>query len=99
VIKMERIDLKKLAKHGLIKSGDVFVWHRKFGDDLYKVTLTKNFYLQSGEYIFKTPTSAARHFNGNKPVNGWLVWKLVDHKVSLENLRSKYIESTRKTKN
>lgn len=90
---MQRIDLKTLARHGLIKSGDVFVWHRKFESTFYKVTLTKNFYLQSGDYVFKTPTSAARHFNGNKPVNGWLVWKLLDHKISLENLRSKLVVS------
>jgi hypothetical protein len=90
---MQRIDLKTLARHGLIKAGDVFVWHRKFESNFYKVTLTKNFYLQSGDYVFKTPTSAARHFNGDKPVNGWMVWKLLDHKVSLNNLRSKLIVS------
>jgi hypothetical protein len=86
---MQRINLSTLAKTGAIKSGDEFVWQRKSQDKIHKVVLTENYLLQSGDKFFRTPSSAARYFNGDKPVNGWLVWKLFDQKVSLENLRSK----------
>jgi len=86
---MQKINLATLAKTGVIKSGDEFVWERKSQNRVHTVVLTQNYLLQSGDKFFRTPSAAARHFNGNKPVNGWLVWKLLDQKISLENLRSK----------
>lgn len=88
---MKRINLTTLVKKSVIKPGDEFVWQRKFHNKTHKVVLTQNYLLQTGDKFFRTPSSAARYFNSNKPVNGWLVWKLLGQKVSLENLRSKLI--------
>jgi hypothetical protein len=87
---MPRINLASLAKIGVIKPGDEFVWKRKSYNRVHRVVLTQNYLLRSGDKLFRTPSSAARSFNDNKPVNGWLVWKLLDHNTSLENLRSKF---------
>lgn len=90
---MKRIDLATLARYGLIKSGDVFCWKRNSGEIIHKVVLTENYVLQSGNEFFQTPTSAAKFFNGDKPVNGWLVWKVLDRKISLENLRKTIVNN------
>lgn len=86
---MRRINLATLGKKGLIQSGDILVWQRKSENKVHKVVITPEYFLQSGDRIFRTPSSAAKFFNDNKPVNGWFVWKLQDQKVSLEKLRIK----------
>jgi hypothetical protein len=35
----------------------------------------------------KTPSGAAKHLNGNKPVDGWLAWKVKSSGLSLSTLR------------
>ena len=39
--------------------------------------------------LHKTPSGAAKHLNGSKPVDGWLAWKTKATGVSLAELRSK----------
>ena len=36
----------------------------------------------------KTPSGAAKHLNGNKPVDGWIAWKSKKVGKSLAELRS-----------
>jgi hypothetical protein len=42
--------------------------------------------------IHKTPSGAARHLNGNKPIDGWLAWKIEGTKTSLADIRAKLQE-------
>ena len=37
----------------------------------------------------KTPSGAAKHLNGNKPVDGWIAWKSKTNGASLAQLRAK----------
>jgi hypothetical protein len=86
---MQRVNLKDLGKHGLIRPGDVLIWRRSGESKIYEVVVTQKFLLEAEDFCFRTPSQAAKFFNGDKPVNGWLVWKLRGQHLSLDNLRSK----------
>lgn len=36
----------------------------------------------------KSPSGAAKHLNGGKPVDGWIAWKVKDSGKSLADLRT-----------
>jgi len=40
--------------------------------------------------IHKSPSGAAKHL-GNRPVDGWLAWKLEDSGESLASVRNRYL--------
>ena len=57
---MRRINLATLGKNGLIQSGDILVWQRKSENKVHKVVITPDYFLQSGDRTFRTPSSAAK---------------------------------------
>lgn len=72
---MAKNGLVELISQGLLKDGDVVVWKRRTG--LVEATVkAPGFLLTSDSVKHKTPSGAAKHLNGNKPVDGWLAWRL-----------------------
>jgi hypothetical protein len=70
----------------LIKTGDILIWRRDFMGVTYEVQVTSVGLMHSDGSLFRTPTEAAKFFNGNSPVNGWLVWKTKSSGRSLDSL-------------
>ena len=81
-------NLRDLLKTGLLHSGDKLIWKRRVSGSTHSAEITA-----SGEIVLqdgtkhRTPSGAAKHLNGGKSVDGWLVWRLVRTSAPLGDLR------------
>lgn len=81
--------ISDLISKGLLKEGDKLVWKRRSLGKTYTATVRSNGTLVTEDgVVHKTPSGAARHFS-NKPVDGWITWKIGETKVSIGSLRTK----------
>jgi hypothetical protein len=86
-------NVKDLIKAGLLKENDVLVWKRRVQGVVHEVIVSAEGLIHSIDgKSHKTPSGAAKHLNGNKPVDGWLAWKQKRTGVSLAELRSQIIK-------
>lgn len=86
------IKLQDLVKAGLLKNEDVVNWNRKSLKTTHSAKVVDGGFLQTKDgKNHKTPSGAARHLNGNKPIDGWIAWKTSDDKISLAELREKLL--------
>jgi hypothetical protein len=80
--------LSELLKSGLISAGDELVWNRKVAKQIHIAKVNQDGSISTADGVkHKTPSGAAKHLNGNKPVDGWLAWKIKSTGVSLSSLR------------
>lgn len=81
-------NLRDLLKSGLLQSGDKLVWKRRVSGSTHfaEITALGEIVLEDGTK-HRTPSGAAKHLNGGKSVDGWLVWKLVRTSTPLGDLR------------
>ena len=90
---------KDLIKAGHLNAGDVLVWKRRTQGASHTATIKSDGTIETSDgtietsdgKIHKTPSGAAKHLNGNKPVDGWLAWKLQANGATLAALRDKLI--------
>lgn len=85
-----RITLSELLRVGLLAPNTDIVW-RRYSGETHKAKLTADgkIKIASGD-ICPTPTAAARMLNGNRPVNGWVTWRVGDRKgPTLSQVREK----------
>lgn len=81
-------NLRDLLKDGSLQSGDKLIWKRRVSGSTHTAEISA-----SGEIVLsdgtkhRTPSGAAKHLNGGKSVDGWLVWKLVRTSSPLGDLR------------
>ena len=81
---------KDLIKSGGLSAGQELVWNRRVAKQVHLATVNSDGSLTTEDGIkHKTPSGAAKHLNGNKPVDGWLAWKLKSTGASLSSLRGK----------
>jgi len=84
------LKLSDLLNAGLLQIGDELIWERRVQKVTHVAVLNSNCTIEtSDKRIHRTPSGAAKHLNGNKPVDGWLAWKLKKSDVSLSDLRKK----------
>ena len=84
--------LKELLKAGFLQPGEELVWHRRATQKTHVVVVREDGSLTTSDgKLHKTPSGAAKHLNGNKPVDGWIAWKKKSNQVSLAELRSKLL--------
>lgn len=84
--------VKDLLKAGLVNNGTELFWTRKkFNENHTAIINEKGFIVTGDGKIHKTPSGAAKHLNGNKPIDGWNAWKVKASKESLSNLRDKLV--------
>lgn len=84
------VSTKDLIKAGHLNSGDVLVWNRRTQGTSHTATIKSDGTIETSDgKIHKTPSGAAKHLNGNKPVDGWLAWKLKSTGKTLSALRDK----------
>lgn len=75
------MSLDHLLKMGKLSVGDELTWSRRSLKLVYKAKVLAGGKLQTADgLVHKTPSGAARHLNNNKPVDGWIAWKLSNGK-------------------
>jgi hypothetical protein len=88
--RIKMASVKELLKLGLIQVGDELVWKRKLQGVTHTAVVDGDGMIKTSDgRLHKTPSGAAKHLNGNKPVDGWLAWKMLQSNVSLSELREK----------
>ena len=79
-----------LLAAGYLKSGDSIVWKRRALKRSHLASIQSDGTIVTDDgVVHKTPSGAAKHLNDDKPVDGWLAWKLEESGVSLADLRKR----------
>ena len=77
-----------LVKKGSLTPGQELVWNRRVAKQIHLATVNQDGSITTADGVkHKTPSGAAKHLNGNKPVDGWLAWKIKSTGYSLASLR------------
>jgi hypothetical protein len=83
------LKLIDLIKSGSISVGEELVWTRRVVRENHVAIVNVDGSITTSDGVkHKTPSGAAKHLNGNKPVDGWLAWKVKKTGTSLGRLRS-----------
>ena len=84
------VAIKDLIKAGLINAGETLVWKRRTHAESHIATVKSDGTIETSDgKIHRTPSGAAKHLNWNKPVDGWLAWKLKSTGETLSAIRVK----------
>ena len=71
------MDLGALITLGKIRVGEELVWPRRGLGVKHAAKVLAGGRIQTADgVVHKSPSGAAKHLNENKPVDGWLAWKL-----------------------
>jgi hypothetical protein len=77
-----------LVKKGSLNAGQELIWNRRVAKQIHLATVNQDGSITTADGVkHRTPSGAAKHLNGNKPVDGWLAWKIKSTGVSLASLR------------
>ena len=80
--------LVDLVKMGLLTAGQELIWNRRVTKQIHLATINEDGSITTSDGVkHKTPSGAAKHLNGNRPVDGWLAWKLKSTGESLASQR------------
>ena len=78
-----------LIRRGSISVGEELIWTRRVARESHIAIVNEDGSISTSDGVkHKTPSGAAKHLNGNKPVDGWLAWKIKKSGTSLGSLRS-----------
>lgn len=79
-----------LINNGSLIVGQELIWNRRVAKQIHLAIVNQDGSIITADGVkHKTPSGAAKHLNGNKPVDGWLAWKVKSNLVSLAELRAK----------
>jgi hypothetical protein len=82
--------LADLMGEGLLRAGEALYWERKQQRVIHKAEVTSQGLLKTQDgAVHRTPSGAAKHLNGHKPVDGWNAWRTEKNRERLSDLRSK----------
>ena len=77
-----------LVKKGSLTAGQELIWNRRVAKQIHLATVNQDGSITTSDGVkHKTPSGAAKHLNGTKPVDGWLAWKIKSTGASLASLR------------
>jgi len=75
------MSVKELLKLGKLREGEDLHWNRRSLKVHHRARVLAGGVIQTADgVVHKTPSGAAKHLNDNKPVDGWLAWKLPNGK-------------------
>ena len=81
--------IKELLAGGLVEPETIIVWNRKQIRINHEAIILSNGYIQTEDgKEHKSVSGAAKHLNGDKPVDGWNVWKIKSTGIRLNELRT-----------
>lgn len=69
--------IKDLINSGKLQVGAKLTM-KKHGKIITALVTSEGLIKTSDGQLHKSPSGAARSFNGGKPIDGWLAWKLED---------------------
>ena len=77
-----------LIKKGSLNAGQELIWNRRVAKQIHLAIVNQDGSITTADGVkHRTPSGAAKHLNGNKPVDGWLAWKIKSTGASLASLR------------
>ena len=80
--------IKDLIKTGLLSEGDILIWNRRTQGVTHEAKVLRDGFLETSDGTkHKTPSGAAKHLNNDKPVDGWLAWKMRVSGLPIAHLR------------
>ena len=80
---------KELIRAGIIAAGEELIWNRRVSGQIHLAVINADGSITTSDGVkHKSPSGAAKHLNGNKPVDGWLAWKIKKSGISLGSLRN-----------
>lgn len=80
--------LKEMLSNGSLTAGQELIWNRRVAKQFHSAVVNSDGSITTADgKIHKTPSGAAKHLNGGKPVDGWLAWKVKNSGESLASLR------------
>ena len=83
---------KDLLKAGLLKENEILIWKRRVQGSSHEAHVSSDGLIHTSDgKSHKTPSGAAKHLNGNKPVDGWIAWRVKSTGAPLAELRSKLV--------
>lgn len=81
-------NLRTLIVENKISVGTRVVWNRRSMGIKHVATINEDGTITTDDgKRHKTPSGAAKHLNSNKPIDGWLAWKLEKDGTPLSALR------------
>ena len=81
--------VKDLIASGALTTGQELIWNRRVLNQIHTAIINSDgSFTTSDGKKHKTPSGAAKHLNGGKPVDGWLVWRVKNSGESLASLRA-----------
>jgi hypothetical protein len=82
--------VRDLITGNYLQIGDCLVWTRKGLQTQHQAIVQANGTLKTDDgTVHKSPSGAAKHL-AQRPVDGWLAWKLEGTNESLGDLRTKF---------
>jgi len=83
-------NLQNLVKLSLLAPDELIVWNRRVKGVTHQATVTRDGNIRTEDgVIHKTPSGAAKHLNSNRPVDGWISWRVKRTGIQLSELRKK----------
>ena len=81
--------IKSLVASGKLENGDKLFWKRKREGSIHRAVIELGMIKTADGKSHKSPSGAARHLNGNKPIDGWKCWRLTTNNLLIDELRTK----------
>ena len=78
---------KTIVEEGQIPEGSILIWRRRIAGTSHIAKVVDGMILTSDGVFHKSPSGAARHLNGGKPVDGWKVWRVENSGSLIDSLR------------
>ena len=83
-----------LVKKGSVTAGQELIWNRRVAKQIHLATVNQDGSITTADGVkHKTPSGAAKHLNGNKPVDGWIAWKHQKSGKKLSELRDQILNN------
>jgi hypothetical protein len=80
--------INDLLAYRAVAGGDKLIWSRRVLKDSHEAVINADGTLSTSDgKKHRTPSGAAKHLNGNKPVDGWIAWKHQKSGKKLAELR------------
>lgn len=79
--------IKDLVDAGKILEGTELFWKRNREGSVHLAVIENGYIKTADGKVHKSPSGAARHLNGNKPIDGWKCWRIRATKKLIDELR------------
>ena len=77
-----------LVNSRILENGTELVWNRKKKGVKHIALIEDGLIKTSDGALHETPSGAASHLNGNKPIDGWKCWRLSSDNRLIDEFRT-----------